>query len=161
MSTLTADDLLLLPDDEFRHLVDEDVRNQLDKARAGLLRNDPRVVDRWLYTLLTMKQSVEGQLAAKAAEANGERASSLATGNKRAWLDFTQKYERWRAGALRFKSGLEAALLEARRLKDAQDGGAGEAAILRKAIIAHRDHICSDICDDTCTADRILWSLVE
>ncbi|HVL38511.1 MAG TPA: hypothetical protein VM328_03875, partial [Fimbriimonadaceae bacterium] len=110
-------ELLALDDDEFRRVVDRDVRAP-DPARQVAALRHPAVVDRWRRCLTASKISVESQLAAKASELRAEAARAKASGSfdKKAYHEMVARYEDWRAGALRFKSGMEIRLTEARHL---------------------------------------------
>lgn len=159
-ATSTPELLMALSDEDFKSVVDDAVRNP-DVTRAPLLRH-PDVVTRWYFTLVSMKKSVEGQLAAKKAEYAAAKATSNVAKRDQAG------YERWRAGALRFKAGVENQLLEARLLREGtQDGQEVVFAVRERnrliaAIAAHRDHMCGENCDDNeCVADEALWSLVN
>lgn len=158
----THESLLALSDDDFRSVVDDAVRNP-DDVRASLLRH-PDVVARWYFTLVSMKKSVEGQLAAKKAEYAAAKATSPVAKRDQAG------YERWRAGALRFKAGVENQLLEARLLREGNMGDQEIAMAVRErnrliaAITAHRDHDCDsdpNCTTDFCAADDRLWALVS
>jgi hypothetical protein len=154
--TITSIDLLGFSDEEFRAVVDADVRGKSEEDIQHALRSDPHLIRRWYDTLLSMKASVEGQLSAKAAEAKAEKLESLVADKRRDGLVAQASYERWRSGALRFRSGLESTILEARRHLDDH-----EAEVFRTAILAHRNHNCGPECDDTCIADARLWKLVS
>ena len=158
----TYESLLALSDEDFRSVVDDAVRNPED-SRATLLRH-PDVVARWYFTLVSMKKSVEGQLAAKKAEYAAAKATSPVAKRDQAG------YERWRAGALRFKAGVENQLLEARLLREGNMDDQEVAMAVRErnrliaAIAAHRDHDCDDdpqCTDDLCAADERLWASVS
>lgn len=157
MKTISSDDLLHLDDEAFRTIVDNDVRNRIEPEISRQLRDNPQVARRWYDTLLLMKASVEGQLSAKAAEARADKLESIAADRKREGLTALASYERWRSGALRFRSGLEATILEAGRFVEEH-----ETQHLRDAIRAHRDHVCGSECtDDFCVADERLWKLID
>lgn len=157
MKTIASEDLLRLDDEAFRNIVDNDVRNRIDPEISRALRTEPQLARRWYDTLLQMKASVEGQLSAKAAEAKAQKLESIASDQKREGLTAMAAYERWRSGALRFRSGLEATILEAGRFVDEH-----ESEMLRNAIRAHRDHVCGSECTDNfCVADEQLWRLVD
>lgn len=165
-------DLLALSDEEFRSVVDGAVRNrdpEDDDARA--IRSDllrPEIVDKTYFALIASKKSVEGQLAAKRADYVKSRAR---TRHPDALRRIEETYRGWRAGALRFKSGVEEFLVEVRAARDRN----GEDNYLRKerndslvafeqlrrAVIEHRDHVCGPECDNTCIADENLWRLVD
>lgn len=73
--------------DEYRRLVNEDIRGGRDEKDMSL--RHPDHVARWRITLIQIKISIEAQLSARGDD------------------------EYWRVGALRFKSGVEARISEA------------------------------------------------
>jgi hypothetical protein len=192
----TPASLLSLPNDAFRTLVDADLRGKGDQSLAKLLRSE-EVCERWYSTINGMAKSVEGQLAAKradleattlslesdiqVAEARGDE--SLAAQLRLALMEAQQKDAKWRAGILRFKTGLEEVHAEARRIRDSFKGSFFESYLAEERNIAlarvrdledgirrHRDHDCETDprCKNTygesfhdCAADDDLWSLVS
>lgn len=128
-------------------------------------------MERLYTTLLSMQKSVEGQLAARKEDMEAARLGSLAQGPDAlpAWLDEKAKYAKWRAGSIRFKVGLEQALMEVRHLRDAQRLSRGllfedEAShrlnvrvqLLEAAIKKHREGFDDD--DDPSDNDLELWA---
>jgi hypothetical protein len=125
---------------------------------------------------------VEGQLAAKGAEARAAQAefrARLEAGDdepRRIRVEMLKREARdeaWKAGALRFKTGLEERLGEARRvLHDLDDPLVNVAeriteernralvrvALLEQAIRRHRDTFPDE--DDPSDADLELWQMV-
>lgn len=193
MSTMTTpnpttpESLLTLPEDVFRRLVDSDLRGKGDPQLGRLLRSR-EVVDRWYATIKGMTKSVEGQLAAKKADLEAvvlQIESDIAQAESRgdhltasallmSLKEQQQKDAKWRAGILRFKTGLEEVHAEARRIRDSYRGSFFDSYLaeernfalertrsLESAIRAHRDHECDIGCDNGCTADDDLWRLVS
>lgn len=164
-----------LTDDTFEDIVNKDVRGVLDPDSSARLR-DPIIVDRWYNKLLVLKRSVEAQLAANGAERSERHRDFMAKGTvgKQEWFDYKAQADRWRASAVRFNSGVESKLAEARQLRSTTRGNAyvglleverddavREVNKLRSAIRMHRDHICGSECNnDECVADDFLWSAV-
>lgn len=153
MTRSDAQKLLALPDAEFRALVDSEVRGT-SPAKVGETLRDPLLIDRWYHTLLQMKKSVESQLGAK-------RSDVLK--NRRYSEQDVADFHRWRAGAVRFKSGVEDRLLEIRRIRgivqpDTEAIKRERNALLR-AIDDHRQTVLQEFeADEISDADRALWS---
>lgn len=132
-----------LSDHAFRAIVDADLRRQASEEDAAALRT-PELADRWFTALARMAKSVEGQLAAREEDHRGARAqyekARLRAGGpvrcdscgrsgadpedpalrqvEERWLKTCEDYSRTRSKSLRFKSGLEEWLLEARSVRD-------------------------------------------
>lgn len=174
---MTIESLLAMDDEPFRSLVNDEIRGNAAPEVTKLLRS-PELVERWYNALQIMQKSVEGQLAAKKAEAKSKKTelSRLPNGRQK-WLQYNKSANIWRAGALRFKSGLEMALFEADRLRYSINGvdrtkraieerniSIAEAERLKSAIRAHKAHVlgkCPEECDgDFCVADEELWSVL-
>ena len=119
-------------DESFRDFVDRDIRMQTSESEAEALRS-PAYAERWLTTLNVMQRSIEGQLAAKQEEFLAERARLRrllrreVDENDRSRLQdqldaLQETHSRDRAKKLRFKTGLDEALVEARAVVDALRG---------------------------------------
>lgn len=134
-----------LSEDDFRELVDRDLRRDNTEDESQALRS-PALVDRWYAILVSMSKSVDGQLAAKREDFEAQKArlrgqfveidSDLAEAKirhdtkgvqqadartrvlRQEWQSTSEKYSRSRAATLRFKSGLEETLVEARMYRD-------------------------------------------
>lgn len=156
LSSLTPGTLDQLPDEEFRMVVDADVK----RASASMQRVPEwvsrelrtTVVDRWYSTLKRMHASVDHQLETKAAEFEGEQARLGLldeTGTKVEELKV--RHFQKRTQSLRFKSGLTDVLLEAEGLVNAR------AARLQEAIRAHREALLADDQTEPSDADETLW----
>jgi hypothetical protein len=159
-------DLMVLPDDVFRSYVDEAVRGHPEDTQTQELRSklkDPEVVDRTYLTLVSMKKSVEGQLAARRADFVKERGTlrSNPPGQRAA----EERYHAWRAGALRFKSGVEDFMLAVRGNREKPTGDNYYLAYqtLRQAIEKHREAVETALANDQDTddADAVLWSVLD
>lgn len=165
----TAEQLLNMPEGQFRSLVENDIRGTSD-AREVL--RSPQVIERLYSTLLSMQKSVEGQLAARKEDMEAARIKSIAEGRNAlpGWAEDKAKYSKWRAGSIRFKVGLEQALMEVRHVRDQQrteNRGLlfeDEANVrlmrrlqmLEAAIKKHRDAF--DENDEATDADLELWA---
>lgn len=153
---MNVEELLGLPEDQFRKLVDSEVRRNSNEPNPKLEElaealRDHRVAPIWRVALISMKKSVEGQLGAKRmdlARAEAELAPEMYT--KR-----VNEFHVWRAGALRFRNGVEERILE---LSETQTR---TVAMLRSAIIKHKQTVTREYDDDVSEADVALWSLVE
>lgn len=145
--------LLSLPDPQFREVVDAEVRGTA-QPKVGETLRDPLLIDRWHHTLLQMKKSVESQLGAKRSDVFK---------NKHYSAHDLAEFHRWRAGAVRFKSGVEDRLLEIRRIRgiaqpDTQAIKRERNALLQ-AIDAHRQTVLEEFeADEISDADRALWA---
>jgi hypothetical protein len=134
-----------LDDEDFRDLVDRDLRRKNSQEEADALRS-PALVDRWHTVLVAMTKSVDGQLSAKRhdfeahkqrlkgqlletdaelAEARRRRdrtavqkCEEKARGFRAEWAGAAERYAKERAATLRFKSGLDETLVEARLHRD-------------------------------------------
>jgi hypothetical protein len=164
MTTTTTTAMFdILSDEEFKDLVDEAVRGQLDPNTMAALK-DGSVANRTYTVLVGMKKNVEGQLAARKADYGRARKNP----DKKKLDEIDDTWLSWRAGAIRFKSGVESLMLEVRDKRTPNDWSlraernelANAYENLRKGIIAHRDHLCDEACDVSCSADDLLWSLV-
>lgn len=162
---MNVDELLKLTPDAFEDVVDKEVRGQVDGETARSIR-DPRLSERSYYVLTTMKKNVESQLAARrldVARINGQ------PGYNEALTDF----HRWKAGAVRFKNGVENRLMQIRAMRGTvfPDGdiikwernvalGANQRMI--EAILKHRDTVLKEFdADDVDDTDRELWKVIE
>jgi hypothetical protein len=140
-----AKEIARLPDEDFRALVDRDLRRENTEEEAQALRS-PELVHRWYTILVAMSKSVDGQLAAKRQDYEAQKArlrgkfvqeegviadaklqhdaSRQLAAEERVrqlreeWALTSERYARSRAATLRFKSGLEETLVEARMFRD-------------------------------------------
>lgn len=134
-----------LSEEDFRSLVDRDLRREDTEDEAAALRS-PELVHRWFTVLVAMSKSVDGQLAAKRQDFEAQKArlkgefvhaegllaearhgrepeAIYAAENKirrlrQEWAQMTERYARSRAATLRFRSGLEETIVEARLFRD-------------------------------------------
>ena len=169
----TIERLLAMSDGEFEQVVNDDTRHTEDKPRltqevVDALRS-PEVTRRWYSMLLRMTKNIEGQFAAKTAD---HRASVLRMkteqGHRATALREEASFERWRAGALRVKAGLEVRLLEARYLLALRgdthesdlvlaerNAALGRVGVLEEAIRRHRSAGGGPV------ENEILWSYIQ
>jgi len=142
LSKLTPDALAALDEQDFRFVVDADLRR---KARSSNIRRQdvpPWIsealrtthLERWVATLRAMLASVDGQLAQR--RANGENNQSVAR-------------------TARFRSALREALPVAEALLG------GRVSELEAAISAHRQAVTADTTMDPSTADLALWEILN
>lgn len=177
-------------DETFREEVNADLRfsqAEDDPVRYRLRRaalRSPDLIDRWYTCLLMIAKSVEGQLAALQEDHEAEKADlrrqmleAEQTGNDKVMFQVQRKREqakarfsRARAGKVRFKTGLEEWVIEARGLRDRlrpsmydsivadeRNHYAAEALRLRNAIRDHQTTLLSDDTLDPSPADEKLW----
>lgn len=188
-----ADDLRDLDDETFRAVVDADLRRRshknlrdIDPAVSRALRSS-EFIDRWLSALLVIDKSIEGQLAAKDNEYEGDAA---ALRSKRIVLDMRlaqspndfdlleeqaflwaaeeslrARHLQGRTSVLKFKTGLDERILEARSLRvrllgiDLAPELDEDNERLRNAIADHRETLSSYRAAEP--PDRALWRLID
>ncbi len=126
----TPQELLAMTADEFHAVVNLDLRKGTDDDTWEALRS-PEVFDRWWGALIGMSKSIDGQLGARREEYLSAQADlreqmrvAVAAGDadKQATVEsrankVSKDYHRGRAGSLRFKSGLEEWLTEAKTIE--------------------------------------------
>ncbi len=187
--------LTSLSADEFKAEADEDVRpftyatiltdQSQWEARHAALRT-PALVDRWFGSLSRTLKSVEGQLATKTEDYDADRAQimqaileSEKVGNHARVKDLRIQaeqtkaaYSRARSTSLRFKTGLDETLIQARFLRDQvrdklydsvvaeeRNRYAARITVLTDAIRAHREaHIAADL--DSEIHDEHVWAVI-
>lgn len=179
--------LLNLPDKEFWALVDRDIRGTLPDVEVEAIRSDAALIERWYQALIRMKKSVEGTLGAKAADAKANRLTAELKNDPDTAKTVDAEHASWRAGAIRFKVGVEERLTVVRTLRAAYAPRLIESAavlernlislrlvqvedklqtveddlrMLSNAIKAHRKSIVDDDDADPSDADLELWALV-
>lgn len=176
--------LLGLDYEDFREEVNEDVRpHTSERYRRAALRS-PELVDRWFAALSQMSKSVDGQLAARTEDYEANKAvfkrqlSTARTAADRAkatseWASQKESAHRSRAGTLRFKTGVDEALIEARYLRDTvrdsmydtvvaeeRNRYAARSTALFDAIVAHRQAMDDEDIEPG-DHDERLWEAVE
>jgi hypothetical protein len=157
-------DVSTLEDPEFEYIVNQDVRGQLDSALSSQLRL-PQNVYRWYNMLNSLKKNVEAQFIANRAELIEFRATRAADSTE--VMLRKAEFERWKANASRFKTGVENKMAEAKLLKNtlssqdmvgklAQDLRSAKTEIekYRTAIYNHQS------ADDVDAADDDLYSVL-
>lgn len=167
--------------------------DQTSALESAALRS-PALVDRWLTALLAASKSVEGQLSARKMDYDAtkaglkrkivnleykERTEGLTPEEDEELRDTRdrllaalERYSKSRSGTLRFKSGLDEWIIEARSLRDGlrdrlydtvvveeRNRFAQRIRVLEEGIRAHRDSYPDD--DDPSDFDEDLWALVE
>lgn len=180
------DRLADLDDTTFRAEVDADLRSARTRnpkaiTRAAALRSND-LVDRWYTTLQMMSVSVEGQLAAAQEDHAAERAalrSRMASASHREqpalqeqWEESKGRFSRARAAKLRFKSGLDEWIVEARSLRDSlrdsmydsivaeeRNHWAERYRVLHDAVAAHEAATLADDLEPT-EQDTKLWASI-
>lgn len=108
--------LLNLPDDTFRNIVENNLGND---APAGLWPQllHPDVVRRTHSVLSARHRDVEDQLAVRAAEMKSFRQECFARGpdGKAAWFEADGEYQRWKRRAIGYRRLISARLAETKR----------------------------------------------
>lgn len=182
--------LAAMDDRVFRKEVDADLRRpepsdrQAHENRRAALRT-PELVDRWNTALQMISKSVEGQLASKqedmaAARAALARQIAKTTPGSPEWIKLKDQqeaakeaYATSRAQMLRFKTGLDEWVIEARALRDSlkatmydsiiadeRNHYAAQVQELRAAIDAHRTQMLDDDYEPS-SADELLWACLN
>lgn len=172
--------IMEMTDTEFRALAEEDVREATGKGDPlnpllhDALRTPP-AIQRFYRLLSVLQRSAEGQLAAKGAAHASRMAKLRRRGVKGAeYQDAIAEHENWRAGALRFKTGVEERITEIASLireldadsvteiiREERNDALYRVRVLEDAIRTHREHECGEECSgDFCVADVTLWENV-
>lgn len=175
----------------FKTEVNADLRPEAHGAQSRIRHEalrSPAVVDRWFTTLSQIAKSVDGQLAAKIEDNQATKAALRAeiigleegglTEDGKSLKDLQRdlevlasKYARARAGTLRFKTGLDETLIEARALRDSlrdrlydtvvadeRNRYAARVKVLEEGIAAHQQ--AADLAGlDPEAHDEMLWRL--
>lgn len=179
----TVDKLLDLTEPDFRALVDREVRGvsgttdmtpaeiaQLRKELEELapLLRDPQIIERWHLALIQMKKSVESQLSSR----RSDQVKYIHTLSRQQYERKLADYHKWRAGAVRFKSGVEDRLLE---IRSARHHSFPDAQVIEEqrnwaltmnhqlvtGILEHKNTVLKEYADDVSEADVQLWGLVK
>lgn len=114
--------LLMLELEEFYDVVDRDIRNNgngddpLPRFYREALRTE-EVCERWYQGLVRMKKSTEMTIAAKGLDDRAARAKLESQGNRKKAGEEHVRHLKWRAGALRFLTGVEERLAEANYIR--------------------------------------------
>lgn len=134
----------------FLRYVNDDIRDAADEAISRELRS-PECLDRWYRALLAMKRDAETQFALDQAERSEKR---LEITDRDEWLEYVAVRDRWRAGNIRFKNGVENKLDEAKHLIRAREK---RLAGLESAIRAHEQGMGDQASD----IDLALWEVLS
>ncbi|MGQ0832274.1 MAG: hypothetical protein ACT4OV_11400 [Microthrixaceae bacterium] len=141
------------PTEAFRAAVDADVRDQASPELASELRAEA-ARPRWLYELRRLRVSLDGQRAAKKADARSRAIELRLAGSNDAAEKVWADHWRWFAGNARFGSALDEKLAEARFLNAV---GLTPPCRLRSAIELHQRQLAnSDI--EPSMFDEDLWA---
>jgi hypothetical protein len=158
---MSTNPLALVDDPTFDALVNDEVRGVGDATVAAQLRL-PENAERWYNSLNHMKKSVEAQLSADRAERSLRQVECLVNGDKIAWLTYRGERDKWRAGSIRFKNGVEHRLAEAKvTLRNQRsdlrvDLLRAERNLLLAAIKQHKATVASPS-----DADLELWKVID
>lgn len=151
-----------MSNDDFRNLVGEDVRGNVDPKTSKLLRT-PVFQRRWHDTLCQIKRNVEFQLASDKAERYSKRLKFMKEGpeGKQKYLAYQAERERWRANNIFFKNGVENKIAEAKRLLTDHDALKIRVGELSAAIRAHRHIVEHGSEQEAFDADESLWAVLD
>lgn len=178
-----AVDILLTMDvQDFSDVVDRDIRGnerlQRDEQPLHALYSEALrgqdVCERWYQELVQMKKSTELTIAAKGMDDKARRAKLQSEGSHGKARDTYRHHLQWRAGAVRFLTGVEARLSEANYCRRKHWGSSlpshiiferdelsAYVRLLRRAILEHRDDYLSHDGDEPSDADAKLWSVLD
>jgi hypothetical protein len=170
--TVTPQELLGLPNEAFDELVNEDIRGTSSTDVWEALRHK-EVARRWYNALVSMKRESERQLANYKNDRVVKQVQCLQNPNrdkgKQEYQEWVASKAKWRNGVLRFKTGVEEKIAEAKtylRLYTASQMTNQERAELtqllntyRSAIKEHKAEVLVD--SDPSDADEKLWSMVS
>jgi hypothetical protein len=159
LSLLTPGTLDQLSDDDFRLVVDADIKKASSAVQPvpDWVSHELRgpAVDRWHMTLKRMHASVEHQLDAKTAEYEAEKARLRLQGEDIKLEELNVRHFQKRSQSLRFRSGLTDVLMEAEGLASRR------ASRLQEAIRVHRQALLDDNTTEPSPADLTLWAVLE
>src|SRR5215207_2318043 len=105
-------------DHPLRELVACDARGRATEEEAAHLRK-PEVLEHWTDALHELLTDISAQFQERKAALKRKRIECLARGEagRQEWYEYSANNEKWKAGALRFKAGLEKSMREAKRLE--------------------------------------------
>lgn len=117
-------------DSDFIKVVSDDSKGLADEDEQVMLRH-LEVWDDWGEALAALKRDTEAQLAKRKAEMLETHQECLENGpsGKQEYFAEKTKYERWRAGAVRFKLSVEARIAELKKLRKQAPPEYGESEI--------------------------------
>lgn len=166
----------------FSDIVDRDIRGNdrlqngeepLEQEYADALRT-AALCERWYQTLVRMKKSTELTISAKGMDDKNTRHRLETRGDRGKADDVRYKHLQWRAGAVRFLTGVEMRLAEANYCRRAHYGRSlpdhiveerdrlsEKVRLLLRAIRLHRDEQLSLDGDEHSDADEELWALLD
>jgi hypothetical protein len=144
--TKECERLVTMTNEDFRRVVDADIRNQAAPRDYDCLRNHPTATDRWYSTLVGMKKSVENQFSAKESETKAVRADLESRGDHDGSRQVLIEHLKWKSGVTKFKTGLEEKLAEA-SWRRRQGGSANLAEMLRseRNLLAQRNIVLKNL----------------
>lgn len=115
--SITPEELIDLPTEAFNKLVNEDVRGDSSTDLWEALRHSA-VIHRWYDTLVSMKRESERQLANYKNDRTIHHFKCMQNPNrdkgKHEYQEWIASKAKWRNGVLRFKTGVEEKIAEAK-----------------------------------------------
>lgn len=167
--TMTVTDL------DFNDLVNRDLRGRATPEESSSLRA-PDLAGKWLLALTRIQRSVEGQLASMQEDFLSRRAEIKLYGSPQMHIELIElqkNHSAVRAGKLRFKTGLEEALVEARAIVDELRGSHYDSLVasernyyaeqrgrLQEAIRRHQAETLADDLEPS-EFDERLWEVLD
>jgi hypothetical protein len=148
--------------ENFREVVEAEIRGEVSQAQAKWLR-EPQNVERWYWDLIAVKKNIESQLGSRKAYLLASKGLS-----DEQLKEKKQDFYLWKAKILRFKSGTEERIIEARQLRrtswlredvilEERNAALETVSILRSAIYAHQQ---ANRNMDPTSADQKLWNML-
>lgn len=102
--------------EELIEIIKEDAKGKARPVDSVWLRK-PENVLRWRDELVLLKKDVEAQLTERKAKFDDAHNQCRdLEGGKRIYFNIKVEFDKWKAGAIRFKTSIEARLVEADRL---------------------------------------------
>lgn len=132
-------------DKDFNQLVNAEIREDANREDVEWLRRSENL-DRWLKELVQIKMNVEKQLA----NARYDRANAFATLSQEELTQWNVDHEKWRAGVIRFKTGVDKKLVEVKYRQE---------SMVSDLLLAISRH-CAIIGDEGGEADEELWATI-
>lgn len=103
-------------DEEYTKVVNDDIRGVVSEEIADWLRSDDEV-EEFYDKLCSLRSDVELQLTTNKGEVHERRATHLRQNrSEEEWHTFLAENERWKAGAIRFRNGVDNRIREVKRI---------------------------------------------
>lgn len=163
---ISTDDFIALVEDSLRYRPDPELlaaRDAEELRKQDLLARlqSPELIERYYYALVAISKRVESTLGSRRAQVRRDRQRILDEEGEAGWRQAEQVYGSFRSSTLRFKGGLDRALVEAKRLLLQTEDSLGHRVHgLEAAIRQHRTDM-EALNEDPSPYDRELWSVLD